>query len=134
MLCPNCKQEITHVLRMMVCVVGDAYPITEDGSVDINADIPDEGVVEEANDGSQGVWYECPKCRTRIEDEEGENQWDSEGSPSIHCDFCSRCLYAIDAIPCEHEGCTNRACSDCAAAIYDDDQCCNDHSDDEKGR
>jgi len=80
MLCPNCKQEITHVLRFLVMDVGDPCPIDSDGNVDLVTEVPGVDSVEEEHDGGDcGVWYECPKCRIRIETPDGNDKWDADG-------------------------------------------------------
>lgn len=81
MKCPNCKKEIEFVHRFLVYNVGDAYPVTEDGDVNIATDElcrpegspePTATIMEQI--GGEDVTYRCPECQSDI-----EGVWNEDG-------------------------------------------------------
>ena len=66
MTCPRCRRPLNAVYRGLVVVEYVAHLVV-DGGVDINTVAEGhDGYTEEYEDGSHGIFYACPHCRTDV--------------------------------------------------------------------
>ncbi len=79
--CPHCQKKLTAVFRGLVVIDYVPRPVV-DGGVDIDGIVTEvDPYWEEFEDGSHGVFYACPHCRSDLSDlfdEDGQRSGEGE--------------------------------------------------------